>query len=179
MLRLRRDFDDRADAVAATLVSKGRLSDRVLRCIVVAAAGDERKVLPLVELGTEDSRDVLVAGEYVGGRRVRDLRESFLIDSPEKFWAAEAAWLMARRGYRLIEVSGHSVAVGPANFMADLCEGSATFAGPKGQFTIQKTHGRWMMVDVSNTTSPEGLNVALSDERAFLDAVSGYLLTIV
>lgn len=173
MLRLGRDFDECADRVAATLVSSGRLSDRVLRCIVVAAAGDERKVPPLVELAHEDYRDVIVAGEYEESQRVRDLAETFLIDQPEKFWVSQATWLMARRGYTLIAVSAHL-----ANTLADRWNGSATFAGPKGEFTIEKAEGRWTLLGIPGTMMPDGLTTDFDDERSFLDAVSGYLLTI-
>ncbi|MCX5688667.1 MAG: hypothetical protein NTV94_02550 [Planctomycetota bacterium] len=155
------------------LVSRGRWSDRVLRCIVVAADGNERRLHELVELADDDDRDVLVAGEYLEGRRFRDLSESFLIDHPEKFWISQATWLLARRGYRLTTVSAHLAAS-----MTELWNGSATFTGPKGQITIEKAEGRWTLLGIAGTTMPEGLTAAFGDERRFLDAVSGYLLTI-
>lgn len=150
--RLTRDFGDRADAVAARLLARRRigstefLSDRLARCIVHAAFGDEQRVQQLLELARDDDRDVIVAGEYDGAmRQVKDLRVSFVIDSPEKFWAGEVACLMASRGYRLTALETHPATAGPFDYTSDYGEGRATFMGPIGKIVVEKKDRQWMI----------------------------------
>jgi hypothetical protein len=102
MPRLVQDFGDRADSVAVCLLNCRRIGspdyigDRLVRCIVQAAKGNERRVQELIVLEREDVRDVIGLGEYDGsGNCVRDLRVTFLIDSPEKMWISGVADMMA------------------------------------------------------------------------------------
>ncbi|MGJ8641326.1 MAG: hypothetical protein ACSHYA_18190 [Opitutaceae bacterium] len=52
---------------------------RVVRCILIAASGDLKKLSHLEELATRDYRDVIVTGEYEypSCQRIRDLSKSF------------------------------------------------------------------------------------------------------
>ena len=83
--QLGRDFGDRAALVAAMLLTGRRLgssdyiSDRLVRCIVFAAHGDESRVQPLIELKRLDFRDVIVAAEYdaLAMRQLRDFNRPF------------------------------------------------------------------------------------------------------
>src|SRR6516165_9477777 len=88
--RLARDFGNPADAVAALLLARRRigsvdfLGNRLVRCILHAARGDEQRIQRLLDVARQDYRDVIMAGEYDHAmRQVRDLRASFLIDKPE------------------------------------------------------------------------------------------------
>jgi hypothetical protein len=182
--RLTRDFGARADGVAALLLARRRigsadfLGDRLVRCIVHAAGRDEQRVQQLLDLERQDYRDVIVAGEYDGAmRRVRDLRATFLIDSPEKFWAGGVACLMASRGYRLTVLETRPPTAGPFVYGADYGEGRATFIGPKGEIGIEKRDRQWVIHGDRRDLEIHELGHPVSDERAFRDAVSGYLLS--
>jgi hypothetical protein len=182
--RLTRDFGDRADPVAALLVFPRRsggedfLDDHLVRCIVHAASGDEQRVEKLLDLARQDYRDVILAGEYDDAmRQVRDLRDTFLIDDPEKFWAVEMACLMASRGYHLTALQTRSLTAGPFVYTSDLGEGRATFIGPKGEIVIEKKDRRWSIQRNRRDLTIHDLDHAYGDEQAFRDAVSGYLLS--
>ena len=182
--RLTRDFGDRADAMAALLIACRRigspefLGDREVRCIVHAASGDEQRVQHLLDLGRRDFRDVIVAGEYDGAmRRVRDLSYSFLIDSPEKFWAGEIISLMHLRGYRLTCFEPRPATAGPFDYTTDHGEGRATFIGPLGEIAIEKKDRQWVIRGNPRDLAVHELDRSFSDEAAFRDAVSGYLLS--
>jgi hypothetical protein len=184
MDRLNTDFGDRADAVAALLLA-GRqigsadcIGDRLVRCIVCAARGDESKVQHLIELTRQDYRDVIIAGEYDEAmRQIRDLSVSFLIDSPEKFWVGEVACMMASRGYRLAALETRPATAGPFAYTSDYGEGRATFIGPKGEIGIEKSDRQWLIHGNRRDLEIHELDHAFNDERAFRDAVSGYLLS--
>src|SRR5262249_53001945 len=150
--RLTRDFGDRADAVASVLLARRRigsmdsLDDRLVRCIIHAARADEQRVQQLLEWARQDYRDVIVAGEYNEGMlHVRDLRASFLIDSPEKFWAGDIVCLMDSHSYRLTALETRSATAGPFEYTADYGEGRATFVGPLGEIAIEKKDRQWVV----------------------------------
>jgi hypothetical protein len=177
--RLNSDFGDRANAVASLLTgSADRIGDRVVRCIVYAARGDESKVQCLIELARQDYRDVIIAGEYDEVmEQIRDLRASFLIDGPEKFWVGEVTCMMDSRGYRLTSLETRPATEGPFDYTSDRGEGRATFIGPKGEIGIEKRDRQWLIHGNRRDLEIHGLDHAFSDEGAFLDAVSNYLLS--
>lgn len=181
--RLSRDFGDRKQAMAALLLARRRigsgdyLGDHLIRCVVHAARGDEARLNELLD-PRQDGRDLIVAAEYDGGvRQVRDLSVSFLIDSPEKFWAGQIARLMALRGYRLTSIETRPAAAGPFTYISDYAEGRATFIGPKGEITIEKKDRQWVIHGKRPDLELHRLDLAFADEHAFRDAVSGYLLS--
>lgn len=181
--RLIHDFGERADVVAALLIARRQndiedfIGDRVLRCIVQAASGNEHRLPHLLELAKQDYRDVIVAGEYDEDmRQIRSLRDSFLIDSPEKFWASNVTSLMARRGYRLTALDTRPATVGPFGHQSDHSEGLARFTGPIGEIEIEKKSRQWIVHSNRGGLAAYRMDRPFSNERAFLDALSGYLL---
>ena len=182
MARLNQDFGSRADAVAARLLDCRRIGDymgdRLVRCIVHAADGEELRVQQLIELKRQDYRDVIVAGEYDGSKRhIRDLRASFLIDAPEKMWIGEVACIMASRGYLLSSLETRAATVAPFTYSADFSEGIAKFVGPKGELVIEKKDRQWMIRGDRRELEIHDLNHVFNDESVFRDAVSCYLLS--
>jgi hypothetical protein len=181
--RLSRDFGERADAVAALLLAHRQspsrlfLDDRTLRCVIHVAGGDEQRIQQLIDLKDHDYRDVIKAGEYdEAERRVRNLCTTFLIDSPEKFWASGLASLMDSRGYRLTALETRPVTADP--FICNTeHEGRATFIGPKGEIAIEKRDRQWVIHGNRRDLEIRELDRPYSDERAFLDKVSGFLLS--
>jgi hypothetical protein len=183
MARLESDFGNRADAVAALLAARQsghsyRLNDHLVRCIIWAARGDESKVQQLIEHALQDYRDVILFGEYDGDcdRHVRDLSHSFLIDSPEKFWASGITRVMASRGYRLTSLETRPATVGPFIYKSDSSERRATFIGTKGVIGIEIRDGLWSIHGNRLDLEIHELDREFSDEGAFRDAVSAYLL---
>jgi hypothetical protein len=175
--RLSQDFGDRAEAVASLLLNEYP-GDWLVRCILWLAKGDEQRVQQLMERARMDVRDVLWnAQEDLGGRRVRDLSVSFLIDSPEKLWISFIANMMETRGYRLTSLETRSATAGPFEFIADYSEGTATFVGPKGQFQIEKKDGQWTIRGKPRDLEVHEMNHPFDDERVFSDAVWSYLLS--
>ena len=82
--RVRQDFGERAEKVLDILRvcrSGGQeyLGDRLARCVVFAASGDETRLMELLELWRQDFRDVIMAAEYdrLGDLRLRDLNNPF------------------------------------------------------------------------------------------------------
>ena len=182
--RLTRDFGDGADAVAALLQARRQigsadfLGDRLVRCIIHAAAADAQRVQPLLDLERQDYRDVIVAGEYDRAvHQVRDLRASFLIEGLETFWAGDLAYLMSKRGYRLTALMAHPATLGPFDCGEDYGEGRATFVGPFGEITVEKKEREWTVHGNRNDLAAHELDRPFRDLRAFLDALSGYLLS--
>jgi hypothetical protein len=177
MARLNMDFGDRADAVAALFLAQ-RLDERLVRCIVFAARGSVSRVQELIALAQKDFRDLIVTAEYDEVmRQIRDLRVSFLTDGPETFWISEVACMMASRGYRLTSIETLPATAGPFAYTADEDEGRATFVGPRGEFRIEKTDRLWTIHADRRDIETHNLDHAFSDEQAFRDAVSGYLLS--
>jgi hypothetical protein len=77
--RIECDFGERAQAVLLTLRQfqsddAHALSDRVVRCFVYRANGDESKLPYLYYLWRTDYRDLIVAAEYDpnGSKQLRD-----------------------------------------------------------------------------------------------------------
>ena len=158
--------------------SAGFINDHLVRCIVWAARGDESKVPGLIALGRRDYRDLIMASEYDEfNRQIRDLSVSFLFDSPEKFWALTVAGTMAARGYRLISLETSLATGGPYGHIAEIAEGRATFVGAKGELRIEKKDRKWSIDGKRRDLEIHGLDHAFSDEQAFRDALSGYLLS--
>lgn len=82
--RLHKDFGNHAVKVKEQLLlkrgygSSSFLGDRLIRCIIFAASGDELRIGKLIELAQQDYRDVIVAGEYDRQNiRKRDLNKPF------------------------------------------------------------------------------------------------------
>ena len=182
--RLTRDFGERADAVAGLLLAHRRIGsadfvdDRLVRCIIHVAEADEQRAQQLLDLAVQDYREAIVAGEYDGAmRRVKDLRASFLIDDPEKFWAGEVACLMALRGYRLTKLETRAATAGPFDYTSDYSEGRATFIGPLGEIVIEKKDQHWMVHGNRRDLAAREMDHPFKDERTFRDAMSGYLLS--
>ncbi len=183
LARLKQDFGQRSDAVAAIFLAHRAdgdpdyIADRLLRCIVHAAHGNETRLQQLIDDARRDYRDVIMAGEYEGDTPVRDLSVSFLIDCPEKFWISEVAGMMMSRGYQLCSLETRRSTVGPFEYTSDFHEGRARFLGPKGGIEIEKMNRQWMIVGNSRDLEIHEMNHAFSDERVFRDAVSCYLLS--
>lgn len=72
------------------------IGDRLLRCIVFGAQGNESRLRQLMELVRQDFRDVIMAAEYdeLGLRRLRDFNQPFgsaeIIFKPERNWRPSA-----------------------------------------------------------------------------------------
>ena len=82
--RVLRDFGERAEKVLDILRvcrtgGPEHLCDRLARCVVFAASGDETRLMELLELWRQDFRDVIMAAEYdgLGVLRLRDLNNPF------------------------------------------------------------------------------------------------------
>ena len=83
--RVRRDFGERADAVLSLLLgcrrvgSSDHIDDRLVRCIVFTARGDESRVGQLIELGRQDYWEVISAAEFDDShfRQLRDFDRPF------------------------------------------------------------------------------------------------------
>ena len=83
--RVRRDFGGRADAVLDLLLGcrriggSGYTGDRLVRCIVFAARGDESRVGQLIELGQRGYWDEIAAAEFDDSqfRLLRDFSRPF------------------------------------------------------------------------------------------------------
>lgn len=82
--RIRRDFGVRAMAVQEFLLvhrrtgSSDYIGDRLIRCIVFSANGDEQRLRHLIELEQWDHRDVIMLAEYDGiTKRLRDFNRPF------------------------------------------------------------------------------------------------------
>lgn len=183
---LTRDFGDRSDAVSGLLLARRRIGqpryidDRLIRCMIHAARGEEHRVNQLIDRQQEDFRDVILAGEYdEANQHIRDLRASFLIDSPEKFWVGELACMMASRGYPLKDLQTHPATVGPIQFTTDCSEGTATFVGARGEIVIEKKDRQRAIQANRRDLAIHELERPFDDEPTFRDAVSGYLLSSV
>ena len=83
--RLSSDYGERADTVTAQLLACRRLGstdyfgDRLVRCVVFVARGDEWRVPDLIELGRQEYRDLILAAEYdpLCVRRLRNFNHPF------------------------------------------------------------------------------------------------------
>jgi hypothetical protein len=181
--RLSRDFGGDAEVVTALLLKSRQignwdfLHDRTIRCIIQAANGDQPRLVVWLDVARKDYRDAIMAGEYdLAGRRVRDLNATFLIDSPEKFWASGVANLMESRGYRLTVLETRPATTDPFAARTEY-EGRATFVGPKGEIVIERKDRQWMIHGNRRDLEIRELDRPYSDHGVFLDKVSGYLLS--
>lgn len=175
--KIEADFSASDAAVAVRLLYDAGKTGRLARCIVVAASGKINALRGYIQLSQRDFRDVIVAGEYDQGlRHVRDLRASFMIDAPEKWWIADIAALLQARGYVLKSLRCRRATVGPFDFTADEGEGVAEFCGSPNPITIEKLNRRWMLHGDPATLARYGLNRPFDDERAFADAISCFIL---
>jgi hypothetical protein len=176
--RIRTDFPPVEVPEAITMLEKvGRSKGRVARCIVVASEGNLERLRQYIEMAEIDSRDVIVAGEYDPGfRQLRDLRTSFLIDEPQKFWIGEVAVALYGRGYILQRLVSRRATVGPFNYTADEGEGVAEFAGDPTPIKIEKSDRRWTLHGKADDLDLCDLNQPFDDEGAFRDAISCYIL---
>jgi hypothetical protein len=174
--RVRRDFDcmDSAAAVNALLAS-GR-TGRIARCIAMAAVGSLARLEELIHMADRDYRDVIVAGEYDSAmQRVRDLRVSFLIDSPDHFWIGQMAVSADKRGYRLVKLESNPATVGPFAYTCDRSEGRAMFSNGTSTITVQKHNRRWSILPTGSNLRPFGLDAEFSDEERFRVQLDYYL----
>jgi hypothetical protein len=144
----------------------------------VASRGSLTLLGQQVERARFDYRDVITAGEYdSAGRKVRDLRVSFLLDSPQAFWLGEVACMMAARGYTLSSVDCRPATAPPFACVADRGEGLARFVGPEGDIEVEKSDRRWSIREDLDDIRQRNLDRVFDDESAFRDAVSGFILT--
>jgi hypothetical protein len=142
------------------------VSGRVARCVAVGAGGSIERLRDLIESADIDYRDVIVAGEYDRGmRRVRDLRVSFLIDSPEDFWISEVALTAYKHGYFLANLETHCISTPP--FAGTQTYGTATFANNFRTITIHNRESQWWIDGHGSNLAAYGLDVPLADEERF------------
>jgi len=180
--RVQQEYGERADEVLSLLHQRRRrgdgdfFGDRLIRCVVFAAQGDISRLTPLIKLGIEDDRNLIIAGEYGGNRdRRRDLTTSFLIDSEEKFWICGVAELMSLRRSRLTSLET-SPASG-ADSRSDDSERRATFVGPKGTIQIARKDRHWRVCGDRQTLELHRLSQRFDSSTEFQDALSGMLLS--
>lgn len=175
--RVRCDFG-RESEQALDLLRESGDTGRVARCIVLASRGSLDLLRDYIQLAQSDYRDVIIAGEYDSAQRqIRDLRVSFLLDSPESFWLGEVACMMALRGYALALVDSRPATAPPFVYTADRGEGRARFVGPEGEIELEKRDRRWSIRGDSKDLETHNMDRVFDDESAFRDAVSGYILT--
>ncbi|NBV24994.1 MAG: hypothetical protein EBS05_24125 [Proteobacteria bacterium] len=101
-------------------------------------------------------------GAYI---QVRDFRASFFIDCPEKFWIADMAVSLSKRGFAI-----SSVQTGPS------ARDVAIFTCQTESITIIRDQGQWILAGDQQELEQYDLVHAFDSERAFSDAVSCYLL---
>jgi hypothetical protein len=174
--RVRQDFAEDSVAEAITALNESDARGRVARCIVIAANGSLSSLQSAIELGKYDWRDAIVAGEYVNGDRVRDLRVSFLIDHPNQMWVGEVAVALHERGMELRSVATRPAPLGPFHYVTDRSEGEAVFASPMFSIRVEKKDRHWRLHDEGRDLEIYGLNRFIENETEFRDAVQCYLL---
>lgn len=169
--RIRATFGETDAETAIDLLRESGQRGRVARCIVFAARGDLDLLRHNIRLADDDYRDVIMAGEYDDmSRPVRDLRVSFLIDTPEKFWCSGVAFAMHERGYVLTDLDSR-----PADNLGN-GEGVATFEGRIGRLRIEKRSDQWRLTGDLEQLDLHGLDQPFDDEAAFTETVSAYIL---
>lgn len=175
--RVRADFPGEEAREAINLLEEAGVSQgRIARCIVVASEGSIESLRQYIEMAERDPRDVIVAAEYDLPLQKRDLRASFLIDSPEKFWIGGIAAALHSRGFVLKSLESRAATAGPFEYTSDRGEGSAEFVGAPFPITIAKTNRHWTLHGDPEDLDLYDLNRPFDDEAAFRDAVSCYLL---
>ena len=174
--RIRADFSPTDAAEAIRTLEQAGTGGRVARCIAVASAGNLEELRRYVEMADLDPRDVIVAGEYDLPMQKRDLRVSFLIDSPEKFWIGGIAAAIFNRGYTLRSIKARVASGTSSGFTADRGEGVAEFDGAPIPITIEKSDGEFKLHGDPDELELYDLDRPFGDELAFRDAVSCYIL---
>jgi len=177
--RVRRDFGEESEKALDLLRASGE-TGRVARCVVVASRGSLDWLRGCIEDAARDYRDAIMAGEYDSAnsdRRVRDLRVSFLLDTPQTFWVGDVACMMASRGYTLSSLTSRDTAVPPFQSTRDSLEGTAKFVGPEGEIELEKRNRQWTIRGDPKELEAYNMNRAFDVESAFRNAVSGYILT--
>ena len=163
--RIDADFglQDRQQVIDA--LSAAHRNGRITRCIVFAGQGSIQRIRELLALADLDDRDVIFAGEYDLGRRVRDLRVSFLIKSPVDFWISELATTAYKHGYHLTNLKTQAVSTPP--FAGTQTRGIAMFMKGGRTFTIRKQDGQWSIDGIGCNLAAFGLDSPLADEERF------------
>ncbi len=174
--RVHTDFSS-ADVDCVIIELNARtMSSRLIRCILVAAEGSLERFRELVQLADLDDRDVIVAGEYdLGMRRIRNLSESFLINSPLDFWIEAIAVVAYRHGFRLTELTSQPSTDGPFDDSSERCEGKAIFSNGISTVTIQKQGRQWSLHDHECDLRPYLLEAPVTDAERFQIRLDNYL----
>jgi hypothetical protein len=174
--RVRRDFGTESEQ-AMDLLQKSGQTGRIARCIIVASRGSVDLLGKTIEQARLDFRDAIAAGEYDSAQRqIRDLRASFLLDSPEKFWLSGVACTMALRGYTLMSLESRPATAPPFVHSEDSGEGRARFIGPEGEIELEKRDRLWSIRGDPKDLETHNVDRVFEDEAEFRDAVSGYIL---
>ncbi|MBX3416868.1 MAG: hypothetical protein KF851_04630 [Pirellulaceae bacterium] len=159
-------FDPAYASTAVNELAASGISGRLARCVVVGAEGSIDRMRELIETADIDYRDVIIAGEYDGAlRRVRDLRVSFLINSPEDFWISEVALTAYKHGYFLVNLETHCISTPP--FAGSRSYGTATFTNQCRTITIHNRDGQWRLDGHECNPAKFGLDAPLADENRF------------
>jgi hypothetical protein len=163
--RINADFGPQEHQSVIDALSAAHQNGRITRCILFAGQGSIQRIRALLALADLDYRDVIVAGEYDLGRRVRDLRVSFLIKSPQDSWISELAITAYKHGYHLANLETQAVSTPP--FAGTKSQGTATFMNGGRTFTIQQQDGQWSIDGVDCNLAAFGLDSPLEDVERF------------
>jgi hypothetical protein len=135
--KIRSDFQPEESERALDLIRESGKAGRIARCIVVASRGSLDSLQNHIRLANSDFNDAIMAGEYdATGRQARDLRVSFLMDTPQRFWVGQVACMMASRGYMLSSLTTRAAAVPPFDYPTDFNE-------PMRHSSARKASSRW------------------------------------
>lgn len=174
--RVRADYSRRESPAALDELSASGVRGRVARCLVLAAGGSLECLRELIRMAVIDCRDAIVAGEYDAAmQQVRDLRVSFLIDSPGDFWIAETAVTADKHGFRLADIDSRPATVGPFDYTSDRSEGRATFSNGASTVAVQKRDRQWSVSASGDDLRPFGLEQAFDEEEQFRVQLDYYL----
>ena len=163
--RVDADFSlaDRPSVLEA--LSESSRNGRIIRCVLFAARGSAQRVRELLASADLDGRNVIVAGEYDHGRRVRDHRVSFHIDSPKHFWISNVAITAHKRGYRLTRLDTRNI-VTPPHAGCEIA-GTAEFTNGRRSIAVQNNRGQWSIADSECNLAEFGLDSPLTNEIRF------------
>ncbi len=174
--RLEADFGQDEYHAALKLLRDSGYTGRIARCIVVAAAGSLDALQKQIRLAGIDYRDVILAGEYNAEmQHIRDLRASFLIDSPLDSWVGEVAAALDAIGWRLVSLESRKATVGPYEYTADFGEGTATFVSGTDVMTIRKENRQWQVIDGGGELHRNGFDEVYDFESEFRDRLARML----